>query len=59
MPSYRYPATTIGSTVVAMGLGMELTEADIADDVPNSSRQLSSWLRRTRQNKIRKAWQRR
>jgi hypothetical protein len=34
---------------------MELTEADIADDVPNSSRQLSSWLRRTRQNKIRKA----
>ncbi|CAE7935433.1 RRP44A [Symbiodinium sp. KB8] len=30
------------------------TEADITDDVPTSSRQLSSWLRRTRQNKIRK-----
>lgn len=34
---------------------MDVTEADIADDVPSSSRQLSSWLRRTRQNKIRKA----
>ncbi|CAK8993727.1 unnamed protein product, partial [Durusdinium trenchii] len=33
---------------------MDVTEADIADDVPSSSRQLSSWLRRTRQNKIRK-----
>ena len=31
-----------------------ITEADITDDVPSSSRQLSSWLRRTRQNKIRK-----
>ena len=40
-----------------MGSVMEdalITEADITDDVPTSSRQLSSWLRRTRQNKIRK-----
>eukprot|EP00933_Yihiella_yeosuensis_P026726 TRINITY_DN2077_c0_g1_i1.p1 TRINITY_DN2077_c0_g1~~TRINITY_DN2077_c0_g1_i1.p1 ORF type:complete len:1051 (-),score=230.23 TRINITY_DN2077_c0_g1_i1:158-3310(-) len=30
------------------------TEADITDDVPTGSRHLSSFLRRTRQNKIRK-----
>lgn len=32
----------------------EATEADIAEDVPAESRQLSTWIRRTRQNKIRK-----
>lgn len=35
-------------------MGVDITEADITDDVPSSSRQLSSWLRRTRQNKVRK-----
>jgi len=32
----------------------ELGEADIAEDVPSGSRRLNVWLRRTRQNKIRK-----
>jgi len=31
-----------------------VTEADILEDVPSGARQLSSWLRRTRQNKVRK-----
>jgi exosome complex exonuclease DIS3/RRP44 len=37
-----------------IGLDGELNEADITEDVPTESRQLSSWVRRTRQNKIRK-----
>jgi len=41
-----------------MGLGgaadVETTEADITEDVPTETRQLSTWVRRTRANKIRK-----
>eukprot|EP00931_Biecheleriopsis_adriatica_P073849 TRINITY_DN4805_c0_g1_i1.p1 TRINITY_DN4805_c0_g1~~TRINITY_DN4805_c0_g1_i1.p1 ORF type:complete len:1041 (+),score=211.65 TRINITY_DN4805_c0_g1_i1:97-3219(+) len=43
----------MGGGGAADGVGLT-TEADITDDVPTGSRQLSSWLRRTRQNKIRK-----